>query len=106
MILSTILFSPLVGALMLLLMPRQQTVGIRRAAFIFSLIPFASLAAPASRLRSRRGRLPVRRAARGSPASASIYHLGVDGISLFLVLLTTFLTPLVILSVGATSSTG
>ncbi len=43
--------------------------------------------------------LPVRRAASpGSRARASSYHLGVDGISLLLVLLTTFLIPVVILA--------
>ena len=33
------------------------------------------------------------------PALGIDYHLGVDGISLFLVLLTTFLTPIVLLAV-------
>ena len=38
-----------------------------------------------------------RYAGRGSPPTASRYHVGVDGLSLWLVLLTTFLTPLALL---------
>jgi NADH:ubiquinone oxidoreductase subunit 4 (subunit M) len=37
--------------------------------------------------------LPVRGISQLDRAAAIHYHLGVDGISLFLVLLTTFLTP-------------
>ena len=39
-ILSMIVFSPLVGALMVALLPAQPLAIPRRAAFVFSIIPF------------------------------------------------------------------
>jgi len=97
-ILSLIVFLPVVGALVLMLMTAQNEVALRRFAFLFSLLPFG---------------LSLWMLAQFDPASAAMqftervawiarynisYAVGVDGISLFLVLLTTFLVPLVLLN--------
>jgi NADH-quinone oxidoreductase subunit M len=58
-------------------------------------------------LRPDVGRVPVRRAAQWLPDFGISYHVGVDGISLLLVVLTTFLTPialLVLVGVGRSAS--
>jgi NADH-quinone oxidoreductase subunit M len=95
--LSLILFSPVVGALTLLLLPRDQVKGLRRSAFVFSLFPLLfSLLLLLAFNPSEAGFQFVEQA-RWIPMFGIDYKVGVDGISLFLVLLTTFLTPLVIL---------
>jgi NADH-quinone oxidoreductase subunit M len=95
MILSLITFLPLAGALLLLLVPREETGLHRGLAFTFALLTFiVSLFM-----------LPIEPASWNCvvdkewvPSFGIRYHLGVDGISLWLVLLTTFLMPLVLLS--------
>jgi len=97
-LLSLILFSPVVGAFMLMLMPREQVRGVRVSAFAYSLFPFAlSIALLAGFDSTEAGFQFVEKVA-WIPTFNIHYYVGVDGISLFLVLLTTFLTPLVILA--------
>jgi NADH-quinone oxidoreductase subunit M len=97
MILSAILFSPVLAALFLLFLPGQQATALKRSAFIFSLAPFLlSLLLLAAFDPTDAGFQFVEEAA-WIPMFRIFYRVGVDGISLFLVLLTTFLTPLVIL---------
>lgn len=95
--LSAIVFSPLLGALTLLFIPREQVAGLRRSAFVFSLPPFIlSLLLFAAFDPAEAGFQFVEQAA-WIPALQIFYRVGVDGMSLFLVMLTTFLTPLVVL---------
>jgi len=89
---------PLVGALFLMLMPAQQHGALRRGAFIFSLVPFAlSLAVLAGFDAANPGFQFTEKAA-WIPRFSVYYSVGIDGMSLFLVLLTTFLVPLVVLA--------
>ena len=98
MMLSLVVFTPLLGALLLALLPREPVAGVRRAAFLFSLIP---LVASLFVLRAFQAGQPdfqlVERAA-WIPAFGVSYHFAVDGVSLILVLLTTVLTPIVVQS--------
>jgi NADH-quinone oxidoreductase subunit M len=97
-ILSFIVFSPLLGVIFLMMMPADQPTSLRRAAFVFSLPPFIlSLLMLAAFDTANPG---YQMTAKGAwiPAFGISYSVGVDGISLFLVLLTTFLMPLVILA--------
>src|SRR5579864_4929455 len=95
-ILTLVTFIPAVGGLLLLLVPRRDR-DIRIFALIISLLTFGlslHLIARVHRL------LPgfqyeIDKAWVSSPNIH--YHMGVDGISLWLVLLTTFLTPLCVL---------
>lgn len=96
-ILSFILFSPVAGALLLFLMPRRMIRGVRWAAFLVSLVPLGFsiwlwfLYEP-----GLSGYQFVEQNVWYEAINSS-YHLGVDGISVPLVLLTTLLTPLAIL---------
>ena len=95
---SLLLLLPLIGALVLLLVPRQQrqtllTLSLlsSTAAFIWSLRLFQAFDPGAGEMQFVE-RIPW------MPAFGIGYIVGIDGISLFLVLLTTFLMPLAIVA--------
>jgi len=94
---SIITFLPLAGALLLVFFRGESVRAVRTAALAVSLLSFALSLVLFFGFDGRTG-VPefVERASwlgRGID-----YHVGVDGISLFLVLLTAFLTPLALLS--------
>jgi NADH-quinone oxidoreductase subunit M len=96
-ILTLVLFSPVASALLVLLIPRGQVKAIRWAAFLLSLIPFGlSIYLWTAYVPEQAGFQFVEQAAWYEAINSS-YHLGVDGISVPMVLLTTLLTPLSIL---------
>lgn len=97
-LISLILFSPMVGAVMLMLMPREQVQGLRRSAFFYSLIPFGLSLVLLAEFDPTEGGFQFVERTSWVRSFHIEYYVGVDGISLFLVLLTTFLTPLVILA--------
>ncbi|HET9883839.1 MAG TPA: NADH-quinone oxidoreductase subunit M [Candidatus Binatia bacterium] len=95
---SLLLLLPLIGALVLLLVPRQQrqtllTLALLSsiAAFIWSLRLFQAFDPGA-------GEMQFVERISWMPAFGIGYIVGIDGISLFLVLLTTFLMPLAIVA--------
>ncbi|MGH9789599.1 MAG: NADH-quinone oxidoreductase subunit M [Candidatus Acidiferrales bacterium] len=97
-LLTVIIFFPTLGALAVLLLNGNDHVWIRRLALVVSLAQFvlSLLMLRAFNPADPRYQLVERSLWIDSPPIH--YHLGVDGISLFLVLLTTFLTPLAILA--------
>ncbi|MGD8850572.1 MAG: NADH-quinone oxidoreductase subunit M [Anaerolineales bacterium] len=96
-LLSLILFSPVAGALVVFLMPRERTQAIRWAAFLVSLVPLGlSLWLWFAFEPGLEGYQFVQQTAWYEAINSS-FHLGVDGISVPMVLLTTLLTPLAIL---------
>jgi NADH-quinone oxidoreductase subunit M len=97
MILSCILFAPLLGALTLLLIAKEQVVALRRSAFVFSLPSFLLSLLLLAAFNPVDPGFQFVEEAEWISAFRIYYRVGIDGISLFLVLLTTFLTPLVIL---------
>jgi NADH:ubiquinone oxidoreductase subunit 2 (subunit N) len=96
-LLTLIVFTPVVGALMVAVLPREPDAGLRRAALVFSLVPFALSLWMLGRFDPADAGFQFVERASWIPAWGVSYHLGVDGVSLFLVLLTTFLTPIVLL---------
>jgi NADH-quinone oxidoreductase subunit M len=96
--LTAITFLPALGALALLLLRGDDHVWIRRLAFVVSLAEFilSLLLIRAVPIGSAGYHLEEFRHWIASPPIN--YHLGVDGLSLFLVILTTFLTPLSVLA--------
>jgi len=97
-LLTTITFVPTLGALALLLLDRRDERRLRQVALAVSVADFlVSLLLWIGFDRTRAG-MQFEERATWIPASGISYHLGVDGISLLLVLLTTFLTPLCLLS--------
>lgn len=97
-LLSLIIFSPLIAVGVLLLLDRQKEELLRRVALAGSLATFA-LSLPLYWLYEPAKNLWLREASLPWIASWGVnYAVGIDGISLFLVLLTTFLTPLCLLA--------
>jgi len=96
-ILSLITFLPLVGAALLLFVGREQLRTIRNLAFLTSLVAFAvSLPLPFAYDQTTPAVQFVERAS-WIPSLGVTYFFGLDGISLWLVMLTTFLSPIAIL---------
>jgi NADH-quinone oxidoreductase subunit M len=99
-LLTAVIFLPLLGALALALIPRDEVGQHRAVAFAISLVTFglslglwfgfdAGAAAPEFQFDVQ---------APWMPSLGIGYHVGLDGVALLLVLLTTVLTPVVILS--------
>ncbi len=97
-LLSILIFFPAVGSLALLLLRSDDHVFIRRIALIVSVAEFlfSLLLLRGASLATGDYRLVEYGQWITSPPIH--YHLGVDGISLFLVILTTFLTPISVLA--------
>jgi len=96
--LTAVIFTPLLGALFVLAQPEDRAAW--RAAFIFSLLPLAiSLYLLGAFDPSRAGYQFVERDTWIAQFGIS-YHVGMDGISLFLVVLTTVLFSLSLLYSG------
>ena len=96
-LLTLIVFTPLAGALMLALLPREHDAGLRRAAFVFSLVPLALSLWMLGRFDPADAGFQFVERASWIPAWGVTYNFGVDGVSLFLVVLTALLTPIVLL---------
>ena len=95
-VLSLVTFIPAAGGLLLLLIPRRDR-DIKLFALVISLLAFvASLHLPVHLHRNLSGfQFEIDRLWIAHPNIH--YHMGIDGISVWLVVLTTFLTPLCVL---------
>jgi NADH-quinone oxidoreductase subunit M len=100
-LLSLTVFAPLVGALLLLVLPNKRgernglvrglALGISLAVFVLTLVVWRAFDGSSADFQLVE-RVPW------IPVFGIDYHLGIDGISLWLVVLTGFLTPLALLS--------
>jgi NADH-quinone oxidoreductase subunit M len=95
MLLSAVIFLPLLGALFLLVLPNDKSVRITAMAlatveFILSLMILQNFDGASHQLQMVEQYSWI-------PSFGIKYFIGIDGISLWLVLLTTFLTPITIL---------
>jgi len=95
-ILTIITFLPAVGALVLLLLPRQGRV-IQWGALAISLVTFAVSLHLVAHYELGRSGFQFEQNVSWIRSPAIRYHLGIDGLSLWLVMLTTFLAPLGVL---------
>jgi len=102
-LLSQLIFLPLAGALVVLLIPgksekliRLFTMGAMLLLFILSTQLLTGFVGD--------GTFEFTEKASWIPAFGISYHIGVDGISLLLILLTTFLAPIVYLSTWSSIS--
>jgi NADH-quinone oxidoreductase subunit M len=101
-LLTLITFIPLAGGMLIMVFPGKSKNAVRWLALLVSLIPLALAlmgwmwftAAPCHDLVQH---ACFEQKALWFPILNSYYHLGVDGISMTMVLLTTLLTPLAIL---------
>ncbi len=97
-ILSIITFLPLLGALLLVILPRASGQTIRRIALATSTLTFVVSLLLYAYFEIGTAALQFTESAPWISDLGISYRIGVDGISLWLVLLTTFLTPLAMLS--------
>src|SRR5260221_1533779 len=97
-ILSVVLFTPLVGALLLLFIPRENQQAHKTPGNIFGALGFV-VSLPLLRwFKPGWGWFAFEESADWIPSIGAKYHLGIGGISLLLVMLTTFLGMIAILS--------
>jgi NADH-quinone oxidoreductase subunit M len=97
-ILTILTFLPLAGALLLLFVPSRQEKLIRRFTLALTLVVFICSLPLFINFDSSNPGFQFEQNSPWIPSAGIGFHLGVDGISLLMVLLTAFLTPLVILS--------
>jgi len=97
-LLSLILFLPTIAALVMLFLPSGETKLLRWFAFSASLIPFVLTLVLWINFDPNKTGFQFQETYPWYEALNSSLHLGVDGISLSMVLLTTLLTPLAILA--------
>ncbi|MFQ5826938.1 MAG: NuoM family protein [Dehalococcoidia bacterium] len=95
--LTTIVFLPVVGAIVIALLPHPQPRTIKRVAAGAALVSFALSLALFSQFDRATGAWLAESPLAWIPSINASYHLGVDGLSLPLVVLTTFLGLLAIL---------
>ena len=97
-LLSLLIFFPALGALALLFLRKDDALWIRWLAFAVSAVEFLASLALLGRVTIGNAGYVAEEFAPWIKSPAINYHLGVDGISLFLVILTTFLTPICVMA--------
>src|SRR5216110_590095 len=101
-VLSVVLFTPLAGALLMLFIPRENELAHKIAGNIFGVLGFLVSLPLVRWFKPEWGGFTFQETADWIPSIGAKYHLGLDGISLLLVMLTTFLGMIAILSSWST----
>ena len=99
-LLSAIIFLPVVAAAALLLIPGPRAAAIRAFTVVAMLLQFVLTLVLLGRFDPAVGAMQQVERLSWIPNFGIEYHLGVDGISLWLVVLTAFLGPLLVLASG------
>ena len=97
-ILTVVLFTPLAGAILMLFIPRQAETAHKIAANLFGVLGFLVSIPLVRWWNPGASRFSFEENVSWIPSIGARYHLGIDGISLLLVMLTTFLGMIAILS--------
>ncbi len=97
-LLSAVTFLPAAGGLALALLPRRLATAHRVGGLVVSLLTFALSLPLWFGFESDSAEMQFEELYRWMPTLGAGFHIGIDGISLLLVLLTTFLTPIVLVS--------
>ncbi len=97
-LLDLVIFAPLVAFLLILFLPKENVEGIRRFSLIASIATFlGSLGLIRPYWFGSPGKFVFETDVSWITTPAIRYHVAIDGISIWLVLLTTLLTPLCVL---------
>lgn len=96
-VLSTVIFLPVLGALILLLLGRRQEIAIKWVSLIFTLLTFIASLPLFFNFDKSRADMQFVEIMDWIPAWNIKYYLGVDGISVLFVLLSALLGPLCVL---------
>src|SRR5947208_16467761 len=97
-ILTIVTFTPAAGALLLLFYDREHARSIRISALIFTFLAFIFSLHLVARFDSSNPDFQFGLKVPWMPSLGIDYAMGVDGISIFLILLTTLLSPLAMLA--------
>ncbi|HEY3311894.1 MAG TPA: NADH-quinone oxidoreductase subunit M [Anaerolineales bacterium] len=97
-LLTTILFFPVIAALVIFILPNDQVKLIRWTALLASLVPLGLSVWMWFRFDPNMAGFQYQEQYPWYEAIHSTFHIGVDGLSLTMVLLTTLLTPLALLA--------
>jgi NADH-quinone oxidoreductase subunit M len=97
-LLSVVIFLPTLGAIVLALLPRERDGQLRAGGLLVSVATFAVSIPLWLRFDADNPDFQFDELLRWMPSLGVGYHVGVDGISLLLVLLTTLLTPVALAS--------
>ncbi len=97
-LLTLILFFPVLAAVIVLLLPKSGLKAIRWTALGLSLVPLALTVFLWTQFRSGQAGYQFEEQYTWYAAINSTFHIGVDGLSLTMVLLTTLLTPIALLA--------
>jgi NADH-quinone oxidoreductase subunit M len=97
LLLTVLTFLPVAGGLALLLLRSDDHVWIRRLALVTAIAEFAISLLLLRGFNATAGGYQFEELHAWIPQPPIRYHLGIDGLSLFLVILTTLLTPISIL---------
>jgi len=96
-LLSVVIFLPTAGAVLLLFFPPSKPAAAKWFAFVISLADFAVSIPLWTRFQVGTADFQFVEQARWFPSMGITYTLGIDGIALLLILLTTLLTPVSLL---------
>ncbi|HXG49798.1 MAG TPA: NADH-quinone oxidoreductase subunit M [candidate division Zixibacteria bacterium] len=96
--LTWLLLLPVVGAALLLFIPRDRKGALYALSLLFTLAAFSWSLRIFALFDEAQGRMQLVERLPWMPAYGIEYAVGIDGISLFLVLLTTFLMPVAVLA--------
>ena len=97
-LLSVLIFLPLAGVFLLVFLPRENPRLLRNVTFAVTLAEFLLSLPVAILFDGSTAAMQFVQKAPWIPQYGISYHVGVDGISLWLLMLTTFLMPITILS--------
>jgi NADH-quinone oxidoreductase subunit M len=97
-LLTLLVFTPALAGLVVAALPKTATALAQRVAVALSLVPLAITAQIWATFDSSRGDFQMVERFGWLPGIGASYLVGIDGISLLLIALTVFLTPLVLIS--------
>jgi len=97
-LLTIVTFLPLAGALLLLAFRKENSKGIRIHTLVVTLTTFILSLSLIILFNTSSPGMQFEQSVPWIPSLGVSYHVGIDGISLFLVLLTTLLTPIAVLA--------
>src|SRR2546421_7920270 len=97
-LLTLVIFAPIIGAVIVAFLPRDEGGQHKGVALLASILAFALSVLLAAGFRPGARGFSFEQRTDWAPNLGFSYHVGLDGVALLLVLLTTFLGPIVVLS--------
>lgn len=91
-IVSLLTFLPVIGALLLMLLPKENVVAIRYAALLATLATFAVSVMVFMKFQANTFKFQMTEVIPWIERAGISYRVGIDGLSIWLIMLTTFLT--------------